>query len=626
MALIKPLKLRAQKAQLTRPLASHNVVARILVDHQIPHLDRIYEYCVPEELSVLATVGALVEIEFGHTLTQGIVLGRSEKSESAGALKEIKKVLSQNPYLLDQQLSLIATACGFYGASEWDFIRSTVPPFSRQGEKRLLSIVDTPHTVSTSTNLPVSLKEILSGTSHLVCAVEVPISNPYWEIAIKIGIERRNLGPVLLILPNERELNLVENRLSDMGHSSVALRSSDPKSERYAKYLLGRSAISGFILGTRSSALLPLLEVGSIIVVDDGDESHYERKAPTWNTRELVKLREDQNSVIYLSSSLSVEIADRIERGGLPLYRFPPTTPPTFASDSSSGERSFHTIIQRGLSQGSVLISVLGTGYVTSFSCQRCRNVALCSCGGKLFFPSRGANPKCATCTEEYIEWKCSWCQESKPRISRTGVQRHAEEFGRAFPQFPIVTSSGSNPVAELPDGKHLVLSTPGVEPRGVYAAIIFLDLEPQLLRTTLRAKEELRLHILRNLSSLQSGGGTYFSLPPSDPFYQSILRGNSLLAAEREIDERNSARLPPRYLAILVYGDVIDTFTNILGELSGVQIVGPFLRNKKKTLLLKAPVTDRAKIVQLLSQVNRVQSMRKEPLLTYQINPYSLN
>jgi len=626
VAELKPLKLKAQSALVTRALASDEPILRVLVDHQIPHLDQIYEYTVPEEFSAGAQIGALVEIEFGHSLTQGIIISRSAHSETAGKLKQIKKVLSQKPYLLDQQLSLIATASHFFGASQWDFIRSTVPPFSKQGER---SLSEADHLTSEEpevTHLPNSLREILSSTARLTCAVELPTSTPYWEIATQIGLERRKFGPVLFLLPNERELNLLESHISDLGEGLITIRSTDPKSERYRNYLQGRSATSGFILGTRSSALFPLATGGSIVLVDDGDESHYERKAPTWNSRELVQLRELENSVLYVSASISTELAERVDRGDLPLYRFPRPPLPIYTSEAASGERDYYSVIKKGLSQGSVLISVLGTGYVTSFSCQKCRNVALCSCGGKLFIPSRGKNPRCATCTLEQLEWKCSWCHESKPRVVSTGVHRHAEEFGRAFPGYPVVTSSGANPVPKLPDGKQLVLSTPGVEPRGVYAAQIFLDLEVQLLRTTLRAKEELRLHIMRNLTSLSPGGSVYFSLLPSDPFLQSILRGNPLLAAQREIEERDSASLPPHFLAILIHGEEIDALTNVLSELTRVQIIGPFLRNRKKTLLIKAPMADRAKLVQLLSQVNRVQSMRKEPLLTYQLNPYSLN
>ena len=94
MAEVKPLKLRREKAQSFRPRAASNPIARVLVDHQIVHLEQVYEYEVPELFDATASIGALVEVEFGHILTQGVILERRQTPESAGNLKELLKVLS----------------------------------------------------------------------------------------------------------------------------------------------------------------------------------------------------------------------------------------------------------------------------------------------------------------------------------------------------------------------------------------------------------------------------------------------------------------------------------------------------------------------------------------------------
>jgi len=124
----------------------------------------------------------------------------------------------------------------------------------------------------------------------------------------------------------------------------------------------------------------------------------------------------------------------------------------------------------------------------------------------------------------------------------------------------------------------------------------------------------------------LRHGGDAYFALPPSDPFLQSILRGKPLGAAEREVDERDGAHLPPNYCALLVSGERVENVKVLLANVSQIELLGPFLREGKKTILVKAPLESQLEIVRLLSHVNRVNSMRKEPLLSYQINPYSLN
>ena len=73
------------------------------------------------------------------------------------------------------------------------------------------------------------------------------------------------------------------------------------------------------------------------------------------------------------------------------------------------------------------------------------------------------------------------------------GERRTAEELGRAFPQTPVVQSSGDHPVSEVGAEPALVLATPGVEPIAAdgYAAALLLDAELLLARADLRAAEE---------------------------------------------------------------------------------------------------------------------------------------
>ena len=177
-----------------------------------------------------------------------------------------------------------------------------------------------------------------------------------------------------------------------------------------------------------------------------------------------------------------------------------------------------------------------------------------------------------------------------------------------------------------LPEGNQLVLSTPGVEPRGRYSAIIFLDVERRLLRTTLRATEELRLHVMRTLTMLEPKGSVFFALQSSDNFLQSVFRVNPLLAATREIEERDVVKLPPNSFSALVSGVEVESAIKVLSPLNGVTILGPFLRKAKKTYLVKSSRANRNEIVMLLRQINKIQSMRKEPLIGYELDPYSLN
>ena len=349
MAEVKPLKLRREKAQSFRPRAASNPIARVLVDHQIVHLEQVYEYEVPELFDATASIGALVEVEFGHILTQGVILERRQTPESAGNLKELLKVLSIEPYVLPDQLQNIESAAALYGAKPWDLLRRCVPPFSKVGERNFRSDPDASETaVASNISLPDSLVTILQDSKRLTCAIELPPSAPYWSLIAAIALERSQTGSVLVLLPNEREMSLLEMTLREIGYSVIPIASTAGKSDRYQNYLRSRSTKPVIVLATRSSALLSLSPDATVLVVDDMDESHYERHSPTWNTRDLIKLREDDLSVIYLSTSISLETARRVSQNSLPLYRFPAPQPLRFHSANSPQESDYFSIIREG--------------------------------------------------------------------------------------------------------------------------------------------------------------------------------------------------------------------------------------------------------------------------------------
>jgi hypothetical protein len=124
----------------------------------------------------------------------------------------------------------------------------------------------------------------------------------------------------------------------------------------------------------------------------------------------------------------------------------------------------------------------------------------------------------------------------------------------------------------------------------------------------------------------LHPGGAAYLDLAPAESFLQSILRGSPLLAAEREIEERSAAAFAPKFLNIVISGEPLESAKKVLEAMSEVSVIGPFLKGERASLLVKAPKEKRADIIALLRGFNRVQSMRKEGLLSFQINPYSLN
>ena len=74
-------------------------VARVAVDVPLPHLDRLFDYLVPEQLAEQAVPGCRVRVRFAGRLTGGYLLERAEASEHEGRLAFLERVLSPEPVL-----------------------------------------------------------------------------------------------------------------------------------------------------------------------------------------------------------------------------------------------------------------------------------------------------------------------------------------------------------------------------------------------------------------------------------------------------------------------------------------------------------------------------------------------
>ena len=498
MAETKPLKLRQEKGQLKRETSKTLPYVKVLLDPPALHLDAIYDYSLPELLAEKVAVGSLVEVPFASQELLGIVVERSSKPSTAGKIKQITRLLSEEPIVTIEQIKSFQNYAQKYGVQPWDFFAAAVPPYSKSGEKgaRVQRISQKP--ASASIDLPKDLQGYLAGKELLKSFIELPIDEPYWSKVVQIIQVRASLGLVALVLPDEREIEIFSSALRKRGLSVLQISSSQKKTERFENYMRGLSGQVDVVLGTRNVVFTHLPKGSTLIVFEDQDESHYERRSPTWNTRQIALIRSEEVSVIFLGNTPSLEVADLSKRGWLKHYRFKSKLSCKSYFGNSDDDIDYFPIISRGLSSGSVLICVANTGYVKSFSCQKCRNIAYCKCGGKLTFVKSSTHPECSVCQTKILDWRCVWCSENKPRIISSGANRKAEEFGRSFPKNSTITSTGQNPVAYLAQGKNLVISTPGVEPIGQYSSILFLDLEQQFGRTELRSYEVGLSHILR--------------------------------------------------------------------------------------------------------------------------------
>ena len=103
-------------------------VARIAVDVPLAHLDRPFDYAVPEHLDADARVGVRVRVRFAGRLVDGFVLERVAASEHPGRLAWLEKVVSTERALPPEIAALCRAVADRYGGVLADVLRLALPP------------------------------------------------------------------------------------------------------------------------------------------------------------------------------------------------------------------------------------------------------------------------------------------------------------------------------------------------------------------------------------------------------------------------------------------------------------------------------------------------------------------
>ena len=103
-------------------------VARVAVDISLAHLDRPFDYLVPERLAGVAVPGCRVRVRFAGQLTGGYLLGREAASEHAGRLAFLERVTSPEPVLTPQIAGLARDVADRYAGTLADVLRLAIPP------------------------------------------------------------------------------------------------------------------------------------------------------------------------------------------------------------------------------------------------------------------------------------------------------------------------------------------------------------------------------------------------------------------------------------------------------------------------------------------------------------------
>ena len=118
-----------------RQPAAELPVAVVAVDISLPHLDRPFDYLVPDTMADQAVPGSQVRVRFAGQLTGGFVLERRAGSEHEGRLGYLERVVAPEPVLTPEIAGLARAVADRYGGTMADVLRLAIPPRHARASK-----------------------------------------------------------------------------------------------------------------------------------------------------------------------------------------------------------------------------------------------------------------------------------------------------------------------------------------------------------------------------------------------------------------------------------------------------------------------------------------------------------
>jgi primosomal protein N' (replication factor Y) len=623
--MLRPLKLKMQRApQPAGPAANDLPVASVWVDTAIPTLTDPFSYLIPEKISSQISIGSRVQVPFKDKHLEGIVIDRTALTSDSRELKSIYKLLGEYPVASAETIELISLTASFWGGSPYDVIRSAIPPRVASAEKGLSLAAR-----------PSSPKSEAVATFHLLPPKLDPIS-----ALCSLVLSRKSSGVKLIIVPTARDLLRLAASLSEQGIDFTSLDSNLPRADRYRNFLSASLGAANVVIGMRGAIFASIPGLSEIYLHQENSEHYYERRSPYWNTREVAWIRSKLSNLdLHFTGYVpSLDVAIDIDKKEIS-YQATREKISVVAQASSNGElipSKIYQQVRKAIATGPVLFLVPAKGYATAISCAKCRNIAICECGGKLSKSSAKSEPTCVLCSKRYQNWKCGWCGEARVFLTSRGIERFAEEIGRSFPNQVVIQSTASDPRDSVSGDPAIVVSTPGVEPiaESGYEAVIMLQVDRFLSSSASNGVERAYSNFFAAGALISDSGVIALVSDDGSPITSALTTWNPATISKREIEQRISLQLPPISGAVLVLADsaelvrlksALESAREESRAPKSLRVYGPTAGEIAKLALLVDPL-EQLEMVSLLREINKRRAISKKPLLAYRVNPYSLD
>jgi primosomal protein N' (replication factor Y) (superfamily II helicase) len=530
------------------------LVVRVLPD--VKGFDKRFDYSVPGPLRARVRVGTLVRIELAGRRVGGWVTDVDVVPPPGVSLRPIAKVTGCGP---TADLIELAEWAAWRWAGRPQHMLTTASP------EGVVGALPAPRrsSISASEVTPKWINDAFVGPSAVVRLP--PALSPF-----ELCLEACRRGNTLIVCPSLAMARHLGARLRRAG-AAICLYPRD-----WAQGAAGCS-----VIGTRAAVWAPVAGLGSILVLDEHDESMQQERSPTWHARDVALERASRAAVACVLTSAHPTLEAMAARPLITLSRSEErlgwaVLDIADRSDEEPVMRSnpIGAAFMRALQSDKRVVCVLNTkGVARLLACASCNTLVRCErCEAAVeqaAYDDGRSELSCRRCgTVRPVV--CTACGASRMKAVRRGVNRLSEELAAAVHDQVTVVTGDSDDVPHT----RVVVGTEAVLHRVTEAdVVVFVEFDTELLAPRYRADEH-SLTLLSRASRLvggRSGRVIVQTTQPEHPVLRAALVADPSLLVGPARDLRDLLQLPPFAALAAISGPGASEFVTRLRVRPGV-------------------------------------------------------
>jgi primosomal protein N' (replication factor Y) (superfamily II helicase) len=491
------------------------------------HLDRPFDYLVPDDVEVVA--GQRVQVSFAGRRVRGLVVELAASSDVPLArLRPLAKVLGDHVWVREDELEVLRWAAARFGAPLADVVRHALPARTIDVERRAADAGWFPPGAERrpSSDPPPDPAQLAanwevyggSGRTLLDTAREgagsfvwrpLPGEDLGARLAELTQVTLAGDRDVLVIVPDPAS-PAADAVVRAAGDLAVDLRGGPSPRVAYKRWLEARCGAARVVVGERGAVFTPLERLGLAVVLDEANPALKERRSPRHHARDVVleRARRAGGAGVVVGTVPSA-VAWRLlrerrvtavvpsreaERRARPRVQVVTGQDQPRARLLRESVAALRAATDAG-TYGVLLAARRGEG--RAVVCRRCGERLSCpTCASSLGVPEERGALLCEGCG-----WSarrvppCRVCGEREVVPLAAGAARLGSELARTF-AVPVAVLEGYGQPAPPPPAVLVMTRGSALDaPPGIVGAVVLADLDGSLRRPTLDAAEDaLRL------------------------------------------------------------------------------------------------------------------------------------